>query len=72
MGVGERLVAISTITLRSPSRDPLGTCRADSSRVLRGGSWGILPRDVCMSARFRFAPADTFNDVGFRCLGGSG
>ena len=22
-----------------------------------------------MSARFRFAPADTFNDVGFRCLG---
>jgi formylglycine-generating enzyme required for sulfatase activity len=59
-----------TYYLRSPKRDPSGPAQG-KLRVLRGGSWGILPRDVRVSVRYSLDPAARFNDGGFRCVGGS-
>jgi len=50
----------------SPPRDPSGPA-SGQLRVLRGGSWGIIPGDVRVSVRYSFAPTQTFNDSGFRC-----
>ncbi len=36
-------------------------------RVLRGGSWVSIPRYVRVAPRFKFTPAHSINNVGFRC-----
>ncbi len=53
----------------SPSQDPAGPA-SGKYRVLRGGSWGNLPRNVRVSYRFRFNPAGRNVDYGFRCARG--
>ena len=37
-------------------------------RVLRGGSWMSIPRYVRVAPRFRFSPAHSIYNVGFRCI----
>ncbi len=37
-------------------------------RVLRGGSWMSIPRYVRVAPRFRFSPAHSIHNVGFRCV----
>ena len=37
-------------------------------RVLRGGSWMSIPRYVRVAPRFRFSPAHSIYNVGFRCV----
>ena len=37
-------------------------------RVLRGGSWMSIPRYVRVTPRFRFSPAHSIYNVGFRCV----
>ena len=39
-------------------------------RVLRGGSWMSIPRYVRVTPRFRFSPAHSIYNVGFRCVRG--
>ena len=61
----------------SPSRNPISGgsisyvinnfTSVNSSRVLRGGSWGRNPESVRVANRSRSAPTDTFGYVGFRC-----
>ena len=38
-----------------------------SSRVPRGGSWLGNPQNHRVATRFRFAPTNTFDNLGFRC-----
>jgi formylglycine-generating enzyme required for sulfatase activity len=40
-------------------------------RVLRGGSWGVIPNFVRCAYRFGIAPEDTWGSLGFRCARGS-
>ena len=37
-------------------------------RVLRGGSWGIIPSNCRSASRFRITPDYRFNDIGFRVV----
>jgi formylglycine-generating enzyme required for sulfatase activity len=39
------------------------------TRVLRGGSWFVSPRDVRVSFRLKAAPTDRTSNYGFRCVG---
>ena len=49
-------------------KDPLGPPGGEY-RVLRGGSWYSLSTYVRSSERFRYPPANRFDDAGFRCAG---
>ena len=53
-------------TLTSPALDPKGPA-SGTMRVLRGGSWGDIPRFVRASYRNRVGPEGRGNDLGFRC-----
>ena len=48
--------------------DPTGPPGGES-RVLRGGSWILIPSDVRASFRDRVLPTYRYSDVGFRCSG---
>lgn len=50
----------------SPSRNPTGPT-SGQHRVLRGGSWNVLPSDLRASYRFRGAAGIRYADIGFRC-----
>ncbi len=50
----------------SPSQDPPGPA-SGQMRVLRGGSWNVVPRNVRVSSRHRGSPGDGDYGVGFRC-----
>jgi len=52
----------------SPSQDPMGPA-SGQLRVLRGGSWVGVPRDVRVSLRNRRNPGNRDFDLGFRCGG---
>ena len=53
----------------SPSQDPPGPA-SGSTRVLRGGSWNSIPRDVRASDRDgNEAGGSGYSDEGFRCVG---
>ena len=54
--------------VNSPSNDPQGPA-AGQLRVLRGGSWYSLPRNLRVSPRVRFTPANRDFNLGFRCGG---
>ena len=54
-----------------PQIDPQGPSTG-SERVLRGGSWGIIPAIVRASYRGGNQPTRGYGDVGFRCRGESG
>ncbi|MDX2145959.1 MAG: SUMF1/EgtB/PvdO family nonheme iron enzyme [Planctomycetota bacterium] len=48
--------------------DPAGP-QTGSDRVLRGGSWNYDPRNLRSAFRFRYAPTNRNNNIGFRfCL----
>ena len=47
--------------------NPLGPS-AGSSRVIKGGGWYMLPRNVRASVRSSLPPAEHTNDVGFRLV----
>jgi formylglycine-generating enzyme required for sulfatase activity len=49
----------------SPDQDPQGP-GSGQMRVLRGGSWGSVPRNNRVSYRFRYNPTGRFSG-GFRC-----
>jgi formylglycine-generating enzyme required for sulfatase activity len=49
-----------------PDRDLKGPSSGES-KVLRGGSWGNVPRYVRVSRRVRYAPGYRNGDFGFRC-----
>ena len=53
---------------KSPGSDPPGP-ETGNRKVLRGGSWNLLPEFVRVSLRVRYAPVFRGNDVGFRCAG---
>ena len=56
----------------SPPADPPGASGA-SFRVIRGGSWIIVPRGCRSADRNGFVPSIRYNDLGFRlALGQSG
>jgi formylglycine-generating enzyme required for sulfatase activity len=40
----------------------------ESGRVVRGGSWGILQRNLRVSARGHFNPHFRYNNIGFRLV----
>ncbi len=52
---------------RSPSRNPTGPSSGEY-RVLRGGGWGTIQRDVRAAARISSTPARRIDYVGFRCV----
>jgi iron(II)-dependent oxidoreductase len=52
----------------SPSQDPTGP-GSGQLRVLRGGSWSVVPYFVRVSFRLRFNPGYWINYFGFRCGG---
>jgi formylglycine-generating enzyme required for sulfatase activity len=52
----------------SPSQDPSGPA-SGKFRVLRGGSWGVVPGFVRVSNRDRLNPGSGGYDGGFRCGG---
>jgi formylglycine-generating enzyme required for sulfatase activity len=54
----------------SRSQDPQGPA-SGPSRLMRGGSWHDIPRDVRVSHRGLVPPDDSLND-GFRCVGEAG
>jgi len=47
--------------------DPLGSTEGATERVLRGGSWYSLARNVRSARRFASVPGDRDDVVGFRC-----
>ena len=49
-----------------PGRKHNPLVESGSDRVLRGGSWGNLPRDVRSAFRIRNSPADRDSNLGFR------
>ena len=51
-----------------PSEDSLGPT-SGTERVLRGGSWVGVPRDIRVSLRNRRNPSNRDFDLGFRCGG---
>jgi formylglycine-generating enzyme required for sulfatase activity len=51
----------------SPARDPQGP-DAGSFRVIRGGSFGGMPRDCRAADRSRYEPADRSYHLGFRVV----
>ncbi len=53
-------------TLKTPAVDPPGPT-SESHRVLRGGSWDIVPWYVRASYRTRFQPEYGYDFIGFRC-----
>ena len=54
---------------QSPKRNPRGPA-SGVRRVLRGGSWDNVTRDLQASYRLRFTPWFTLRTVGFRCAQG--
>jgi formylglycine-generating enzyme required for sulfatase activity len=44
----------------APPKDP------QAGRVLRGGSWGIIPRDLRSAYRYGFNPGSRYVSIGFR------
>ena len=52
----------------SPAEDPKGPA-SGSIRVLRGGSWGDVPRVARASFRIIFQPDARYYSIGFRCSG---
>jgi formylglycine-generating enzyme required for sulfatase activity len=54
---------------QSPEVDPLGAEEA-ACRVIRGGSWNDVPRDVRSASRVRLAPQVRFNYLGLRAARG--
>jgi len=52
----------------SPAQDPPGVA-SGQLRVLRGGSWGLAPRIVRVSSRYRVNPGGRSDYGGFRCGG---
>ncbi len=50
----------------SPPQDPSGPT-SGQARVLRGGSWVVIPWFVRVSVRGRFNPASWLDDNGVRC-----
>ncbi|MFN9635477.1 MAG: formylglycine-generating enzyme family protein, partial [Synechococcaceae cyanobacterium] len=50
--------------------DPLQSEEEDKkkSRLLRGGSWDLIPRDCRSACRDRLEPDFASNDVGFRVV----
>ncbi len=53
----------------SPLQDPTGP-ESGHSRVVRGGSWYLVPRVVRASNRVGVSPGDHCHISGFRCVGG--
>ena len=51
----------------SPASNPPGP-ESGTTRVVRGGAWGAIPRDVRTAYRIGLSPADSFDIVGFRCV----
>ena len=51
-----------------PEKDPVGPPDG-GQRAVRGGSWFTYPRDVRASARRGTGQAQTFSDLGMRCVG---
>ncbi|MCP4407941.1 MAG: SUMF1/EgtB/PvdO family nonheme iron enzyme, partial [Gammaproteobacteria bacterium] len=47
--------------------DPLGSLDDGVLRVVRGGSWNDIARDVRSASRLALVPGIRFNDLGFRC-----
>jgi formylglycine-generating enzyme required for sulfatase activity len=52
----------------SPPQDPIGPT-SGTERILRGGSWVGVPRDIRVSLRNRRNPGNRDFDLGFRCGG---
>jgi formylglycine-generating enzyme required for sulfatase activity len=50
-------------TLLDPTGAPSG-----KHRVVRGGSWNVVPRNLRSSDRFKVEPALSYNGLGFRCV----
>ena len=50
----------------SPARNPQGPASGDQA-VLRGGGWDDNALDVRAPNRYRDAPANRYDDLGFRC-----
>jgi formylglycine-generating enzyme required for sulfatase activity len=50
----------------SPSSNPTGPLNGDN-RVLRGGSWSAIERNVRSTLRLRNDPSLTWDNFGFRC-----
>jgi formylglycine-generating enzyme required for sulfatase activity len=55
---------------KSPSHDPFGPSSGEN-RVVRGGAWNLNPGYVRVSVRLHYGPGYGFNDLGFRCSGGT-
>jgi formylglycine-generating enzyme required for sulfatase activity len=53
---------------RSEIRDPAGP-KNGISKVVRGGSWNVIPARTRASKRKGFDPTSRLTDLGFRCVG---
>ncbi|MGE0681675.1 MAG: formylglycine-generating enzyme family protein [Candidatus Binatia bacterium] len=51
--------------------DPLGPTDPGASRVIRGGHWVWVARDVRSAFRSALLPGDRYDDLGFRCASSS-
>lgn len=52
---------------KSPSEDPTGPT-SGQYRIVRGGSYGSVSRDLRLSSRFKGHAPDPHNSIGFRCV----
>jgi len=52
---------------RIPLKDPCGPIKGEK-RVIRGGSFNSLPKDLRSSCRSKLIPSDNYNSVGFRLV----
>jgi len=52
---------------RTPLKDPYGPIKGEK-RVIRGGSFNSLPKDLRSSCRSKLLPSDKYNSVGFRLV----
>ena len=52
---------------RTPLKDPYGPIKGEK-RVIRGGSFNSLPKDLRSSCRSKLLPSESYNSVGFRLV----
>jgi formylglycine-generating enzyme required for sulfatase activity len=52
---------------RTPLKDPYGPIKGEK-RVIRGGSFNSLPKDLRSSCRSKLIPINNYNSVGFRLV----
>jgi formylglycine-generating enzyme required for sulfatase activity len=60
--------AYSRRAANEPTVDPEGLLNPQDQRVVRGGSWRSIAKEIRLSLRGFQTPAGSYSDFGFRCI----